>query len=191
MIVHRARRAAPGLLAALASLAVAACGSTPKSLWPFGSEPVEAPAPADEVVFDRIVSGPATPVFPQYWRRNTLVIDLQGIAGSGELRMRPRTAAGWPVRIAFRVAPGAVDRLEIRGEQRIVWPLDGGATAPIEFELPPGAYRATTPEIRLIWGPGSLTPGGPPIMAPGAPAAVPAPSPVAAPPAGSQSPPGA
>lgn len=162
------------ILAALIAL-LGGCGSMPQSLWPFGEEAPEPVERADEIVFDRILSGAAFPGLPQYWQRNALVVDLQGAGGSGELRMRPRSPQGWPVRLAFRVVPGAFDRLEIVADQRVVWPIDGGATAPVQLELPPGVYRAATPEILVRWGPGALTPGGaPPIMIPGG--AVPAPA---------------
>jgi hypothetical protein len=181
MIVHCIPHAARlGVAAALLGL-LGGCGSMPQSLWPFGKQGPQPVERADEIEFDRILSGPAGPALPQYWQRNALVVDLQGAGGSGELRMRPKSPQGWPVRLAFRVVPGAFDRLEIVADQRVVWPIDGGATAPVELELPPGVYRAATPEILVRWGPGPLTPGGaPPIMIPGGATAPPAASDTAA-----------
>ena len=85
--VHtRAARAA--LCGAL--LAAAAC-----SHWPWHHQP--APPPVE--VHELDVSGPSAAThFPQYWTRNTLLVDLSSASGSGSIALQPVAGSGWPVR---------------------------------------------------------------------------------------------
>jgi hypothetical protein len=128
-------------LAAL--LALAACSHLH---WPWHHAPPPAPTPVHELD----VSGSATP--PQYWKRNTLLIDLSGLAGSGSVVLKPAAGNSWPVRLAFRVTPGSVGALEVRGAAREVLPISASGTRPVDLELPPGIYVAGTPQITVSWG---------------------------------------
>ena len=143
---------------------LAACSGLPSRLWPFGAK-AAPPQAVDELVFEASGEGAAPPVaMPQYWKRNTLVVDLQSAPSSGSMRLRPKSEEGWPVRVAFRVRPGSFDRLEVRANQRVVLAIDGAATAPVDLELAPGVLSRRAPSMDVFWGPGSLTPNGPPIM---------------------------
>jgi hypothetical protein len=123
--------------------------------WPFGDKPVPAPQPVDELVFE-VADGGAAPTYPQFWKRNTLVVDLQSAPSAGRMTMRPRAAEGWPVRLAFRVTPGAIGQLEIHAAQRVLLPVNPEATPPVELELAPTVYQRSTPAIEVSWGQGSL-----------------------------------
>ncbi len=154
------------LVAVLAAVALVACGTTPRSLWPFGAKPAPAPLVADEIVFEAAAEGLAAPVLPQVWKRNTLIIDMQGLSGSGAVRMRAKAEEGWPFRIALRVRPGSFERVEFRADQRAVLAVDPAGTGPLDLELAPGVHSARTAVITLAWGPASaaLVPSGPAVM---------------------------
>lgn len=143
-----ARRRA--LLTLLAAGLPGAC-SSPVKLWPSARVPAPAPQPVNELVIER-TAGDATALL-QYWERNTLVLDLQSVSGSGQAVLRPAEGRAWPVRLGFRVAPGRIGSLEVRGEQRVIFPItaDGGA-GPLELRLAPGVYSAHTERIELRWG---------------------------------------
>ena len=72
--------------------------------------------------------------FPQYWKRNTLVIDLSGVGGAGSFAARLPEETTWPVRVAVRVRPGSVGQIEIQGEERSVLPVSNEGTANIDLE---------------------------------------------------------
>jgi hypothetical protein len=145
-------------MALLAALVGCSSLSLPKLSWPFGAKAVPAPQPVDEIVFEG-TEGAAAPAYPQYWKRNTLVVDLQAAPSSGRLAMRPRSAAGWPVRLAFRVTPAAIGRLEVQAAQRVLLPISAAATAPLDLELAPAVYRRDTPVIIVSWGQSPAAPG--------------------------------
>jgi hypothetical protein len=90
--------------------------------------------------------------YPQYWQRNTLLIDLHDAAAEGSLVLTPRAGTQWPVRLAFRVTPGSIGVLEVRGEQRMIMPVAQEGSQPIDLELVPGVYTATTAQITVRWG---------------------------------------
>jgi hypothetical protein len=139
-----ARHAALG--AAALALLCAGCGHLS---WPWHHSPPPPPTPVH--VLDVGGSGAAA-VLAQYWKRNTLVIDLTAASGSGSITLRP-PAEGWPVRVALRITPGAVGELDVRGAQRMVLPIVPGAGKPIELELAPGIYPPKTAQIAVAWGP--------------------------------------
>jgi hypothetical protein len=55
------------------------------------------------------------------------------------------------VRIAFRVTPGSIGVLEVRGEERMVMPVAQEGGQPIDLELAPGVYIATTVQLKVHW----------------------------------------
>jgi hypothetical protein len=118
---------------------------------PFARHAAPAPHPVDELTVDAGAGSPAE--LPQFWERNTLVIDLRAVSGSGSATLAPRPHAGWPVRLAFRVVPGGIGELEVKGAQRTVFVVAGVAGAPLELKLDPGVYTPRTPAITLVWGP--------------------------------------
>jgi hypothetical protein len=123
-------------------LSLAACSTVPASL-----------PQAHELVVTR--EG-VTAEYPQYWRRNTLLVDLQGVGGSGRIVLKPRQGGRWPVRIALRVTPGEVGVLEVYAEQRSILPITRDGSKPVELELDPGLYASDTEQIAVAWRPASL-----------------------------------
>jgi hypothetical protein len=128
-----------------------------------------APPPPPLQVHEVELTGALT--FPQYWKRNTLLLDMTGVSGSGTVTMKPVEGTTWPVRIAVRVRPGAFPVLEVRGEQRQYLPIGASGSAPVDLEFSPSVYTAKTPQIVLSWGAAA--------QALPAPAPVPAPAPAA------------
>ena len=126
--------------------------------WPFHQRQPPAPELAHELVLaPDAAAGSGSPVVdvPQYWKRNTLVLDLGAVNGSGSVQVRPRPGGEWPVRLALRVRPGSVGELEVRADQRVVIPVTATGSRPIDLELPPGVYSPKTELLRLHWGPAS------------------------------------
>jgi len=138
-----------GVLAVAVSLA--GCSHLPSMHWPWHHKPAPPPPLVHEL--DEASDGGAAASFPQYWMRNTLVVDLQGVSGSGSVSLKPREHTAWPVRIALKVTPGSVGELEVRAAQRIVLPVTPAGTKPIVLELAPGIYVPKTPQITVSWGP--------------------------------------
>jgi hypothetical protein len=101
--------------------------------------------------------GAAAQGFPQYWKRNTLIVDLQGASGTGSIALKPGAAGKWPVRIAFRVMPGTVGLIEVQAEQRMLMPVTREGTKPVDLELVPGVYTPQTPQITVRWEPGKAS----------------------------------
>ncbi len=135
--------ALPGALVLV--LALSACSHLH---WPWHRSPPPAPVPVHEVDLTGAAAG-----FPQYWKRNTLVIDLSGASGTGTATAKPVDGTTWPVRIAFRVRPGSIAVLEVRGAERVTLPITPAGSASVDLELPPGVYTEKTPELSVSWGP--------------------------------------
>jgi hypothetical protein len=146
MRLKRGRRAALRVAAAVLALAAAGCGHLH---WPWHHRPPTAPAPVHELE----ISGASSPdAFPQYWQRNTLLVDLSAASGSGSITLKPAAGSAWPVRLAFRVRPGAFGALEVRAAQRVVLPITPGGARPVDLELTPAVYTSTTPQMTVAWG---------------------------------------
>jgi hypothetical protein len=127
---------------AVALLALTAgCGH-----WPFRRTPPPAPVPVHELD----ISGGS---YPQYWKRNTLLVDLSAASGSGSITLRPVAGSDWPVRLAVRVTPGAIGALDVRGAQRVNLPISPTPAKPVDLELPPAVYAPKTAEVAVSWGP--------------------------------------
>src|SRR5580698_10648479 len=73
--------------------------------WPWSHKPPPAPTLVVELSVTTESGAPTS--IPQYWKRNTLVVDLRGANDGGGLILKPRPGTQWPVRIAFRVTPGS------------------------------------------------------------------------------------
>ena len=129
----------------LTLLLVAGCSHTH---WPWHQAPLP-PVPVHEVD----ITGPAGANFPQYWKRNTLLVDLRAASGTGSITVKPAQGTTWPVRVAFRVTPGAIAILEVRGEERVSLPISAGGGPPVDLELAPSLYNAKTPQLTVSWGP--------------------------------------
>lgn len=141
-----AKRAAACALGVSGLLALSGCSHLH---WPWHHQ---KPAPP-VAVHELDISGSATPA--QYWKRNTLLIDLSAASGTGQIVMKPAAGNSWPVRLAFRVMPGSFGVLEVQAAQRTVLPIHPSGGTPVDLELPPGLYRPDTPQITASWGPGT------------------------------------
>jgi hypothetical protein len=124
------------------------------SHWPWHHPPPPPPAEVHEL---DILGASAAGHFPQYWKRNTLLIDLSSASGSGSVILQPPAGGSWPVRLALRVTPGAVGKLEVRGDQGVTLPVTPG-TGSVDLELSPGIYSTHTPQLAIAWGPASAVP---------------------------------
>jgi hypothetical protein len=149
------RRGCVPIAMILALLAAAGCAHVPRpqlgSLWPWHKT---APA-APEAVHELDVTVPtdvAIPIVLQYWHRNALLIDLQGVASSGAVILRPRAGAGWPIRLEFRVQPGRFPVLELQGAQRHVYPITAATSEPVIVAVEPALYPPATTQIAVSWG---------------------------------------
>jgi hypothetical protein len=133
------------------ALALSACAQV-RGHWPFRARELPAPVAVHELSVV-VAQDAAMPIVLQFWERNTLVVDLQGVAASGALALRPAEGRTWPVRLAFRAAPGRFEVLEVRGAQRVLLPVSGdrGATV-VTMPLAPSVHTGVTPELSLRWG---------------------------------------
>ena len=121
--------------------------------WPWWGERTESRTAAVDELIVSPSEGSTLPALPQYWSRNTLVIDLQSVAGSGGARVAPKPGAAWPARLAFRVRPGAFGALEVRGEQRVIMPIAPEGAEARDLELAPGVFTSATQALEIAWGP--------------------------------------
>jgi len=123
--------------------------STLKAHWPWHHSAPPPPPPAHALD----ISGGAANGFPQFWKRNTLVVDMSAASGSGSITLRPVEGVSWPLRLAFRVTPGSIGALEVHGAQRMMLPITTAGGKPVYLELTPGVYTPATPEMTIAWGP--------------------------------------
>lgn len=131
----------------LCLLALTACGH-----MPWSKKAATPPEPVHELAITGADGAPAT-AFPQYWKRNTLVVDLQGASGSGSVTLKPGDSAKWPVRIALRVRPGSVGLLEVQADQRMILPVAREGDKPVDLELVPGVYTPQSQQMVVRWEP--------------------------------------
>jgi hypothetical protein len=132
-------------------LAITACSSIRMpNIWPFHKKAKPVPEAVNELNLVNADGSPAS--FPQYWKRNTLVIDLTGVGGAGNVAARLPEATTWPVRVAVRVRPGSVGQIEIQGEERNVLAVATEGTRPIDLEFAPSVYTPNTAAIYITWG---------------------------------------
>jgi len=143
---------------AVAAVAVcaAACSHLPQVHMPWSHRPPPAPEAVHELVITDGAGAAAS--FPQYWNRNTLVVDLQGISGTGHLALATPAGTTWPFRLALRVTPGSVGELEVRADQRWVVPIIGAGAKPVDLVLPTGLYSRATARIEVAWRPAAEPP---------------------------------
>ena len=137
-------------LLTLLSISVAGCSHLPQPHWPWH----KTATPPPQEVHELVITTPegAERSFPQYWKRNTLVVDLKSGGSSGSIVLKPRPHTVWPVRLAFRVVPGQFAELEVRGNQRVVLPITTAGAQSVDLELDPGVYIMKSPQITVTWG---------------------------------------
>lgn len=144
------------LLSGLLTIA-AGCSHLPHPHWPWHRKPEPAPVVVHELVITTAEG--ADLAYPQYWKGNTLVVDLRLGGGQGSAVLKPREHTYWPVRIAFRVLPGQFGALEVRAAQRVVLPITTTGTKPVDLELAPGVFIMKSPQIAVSWGPADQSSG--------------------------------
>jgi len=138
-----------GFAAAVLAAALTAGCSHFSMHWPWTHKAPPPPVPVNELTLTTPSGAPAA--YPQYWKRNTLLIDLHEASQEGGITVQPHAGGQWPVRVALRVTPGSIGVLEVRGEERVVLPVAQAAGAPIDIELAPGVYIATTVQLKVHW----------------------------------------
>jgi hypothetical protein len=140
------------LLLGAVCLGLAACQSLsmPK-VWPFYKKPKPGPEAVSEL--ELVMSDGTAASYPQYWKRNTLVVDLSGVSGQGAVAARLPEETTWPVRMAVRVRPGSVGQIEVRGEERNVLPVIAAGKDVVDIELASSVYTPATAAIYISWGP--------------------------------------
>jgi len=141
-------------------------------MWPFHRKAKPGPTAVHELNLVNADGSQAS--YPQYWVRNTLVLDLSGVGGTGSVAARLPEESTWPVRVAVRVRPGSVDQLEVLGEERNILPVSKDGSQPIDLTLAHSVYTPKTAAIYISWGPM-------PVFAAAAPSAAPDESAPAAP----------
>lgn len=129
----------------------AGCSHMPHPHWPWHHKPEAAP----EVVHELVITNPDGTVaaYPQYWKGNTLVVDLRLGGAQGNAVLKPREHTVWPVRIAFRVLPNQFGTLEVHAAQRVLLPITTSGTKPVDVELAPGVFIMKSPQMTASWGP--------------------------------------
>ncbi|MGH8220159.1 MAG: hypothetical protein ACREUT_16590 [Steroidobacteraceae bacterium] len=147
---RRARMMLP-LAAAVAAICAAGCSHLPPLHRPWSHRPAPQPQAVHELVMTAGTG--ATASFAQYWNRNTLVVDLQGVSGTGRVVLTTPAGATWPFRLAFRVMPGSVGELDVQADQRWVVPVVPRGAKPVDLVLPTGLYSRATPRIEVAWEP--------------------------------------
>jgi hypothetical protein len=145
------RRNRVGFAAAVVTAVLAAgCSQFSGMRWPWTHRPPPPPVAVNELSVT--LENGAAAAYPQYWKRNTLLVDLHDVPQEGGVVLQPRTGGGWPMRLAFRVTPGSIGVLEVRGEERLILTV-ARAGAPVDLELAPGVYTATTAHLKVHWSP--------------------------------------
>lgn len=149
-IAKPAARAATRLILIAMAAGLGACSHV-HNLWPWHHAPAP-PEPATNELVVVAAQGVSAPVLAQTWDRNALRVELTGLAGEGELQLRPAPGHGWPIRLEFAVRPGSFKHLEVRGEQRVIMsvPDTGGVSV---LPVPQGVYAPATAELTLRYGP--------------------------------------
>ena len=125
-------------------------GHMPKIHWPFGKKTMPTPQPVLELPLQSSTGEAIT--YPQFWERNTLVIDLQGAAADGAFQALPNAERGWPVRISLRLRPGSTGSVEVRGAERVVFPIIASGPPAITLNVPVSTYNKTTQQLKVSWG---------------------------------------
>jgi hypothetical protein len=127
------------------SLSVSACALH----WPWKRRPPPPPQPVQQLTIVPQAPVPATAIL-QFWDRNALLLDLTAVGAEGGAILTPIKALGWPVRLEFRVRPGAFGLLTVIGAQRVIFQVPSQG-APLLLRLPPSAVHADTGQISLQW----------------------------------------
>ncbi len=138
------------VMASCAALAACHSLSMPK-VWPFYKKPKPVPEAVSEL--NLVLPDGTAASFPQYWKRNMLILDLSGVSGQGSVAARLPEETTWPVRLAVRVRPGNVGQLEVQAEERNILPVSTAGGEAVDIELAPSVYTPRTAAIYISWAP--------------------------------------
>ena len=138
-------------ISALCLTAPAWAWHLPSMHWPFHWHHHQASGtqPVQELSIQMQTAAGAKAI-PQYWDRNTLLLDMTGVSGEGSAQLAPRPGTAWPARLEFRVQSGSFGNLEVSGVQRVLFTVPTSG-APTVLKLDPGVYLATTAAITVHW----------------------------------------
>jgi hypothetical protein len=117
---------------------------------PWRRATIAAPVPVSELSVATLDNASA-PSLPQFWNRNTLRVDLGGLAGSGGLALAPNAVNGWPLRIEFAVRPGSMKQLEVVGDTRVLFAVTAEGAETLLLPLGSGVYTPSTKLLTLRW----------------------------------------
>jgi hypothetical protein len=137
-------------LSLVLALGLAACTTVREHLpWRQRSAP---PPPAVHELQVVVPPDAQVPIVLQFWERNTLVVDITGVASEGSVTLKAGDSGRWPARLAVRFEPGRFEAVEIRGAQRVVYPVTSDRKGPATVDVPPAAVPPATGSITLAWG---------------------------------------
>ena len=125
--------------------------STIRDHWPWRHH-VAPPPPAVHELQVIVPPDAQVPIVLQFWERNTLVVDLTGVANQGSVELRPGESGAWPTRLALRFQPGRFEAVQIRGAQRVVFPVTDDRKGNATVDVPPAVHPAGTAALTLSWG---------------------------------------
>jgi hypothetical protein len=143
-------RTGPCLLLLTTLWLAGGCASV-HSMLPWADRPAPAPDPVRELVVT-VPPETQTPIVLQFWERNTLIVDLTGVASAGSIALEPGPSGRWPARLAVRVLPGRVEALELRGAQRSVHPVTPDRSGPVTITVSPRVHPPAGTPLRVSWG---------------------------------------
>ncbi len=132
------------------TLGLAGC-ATIRDHWPWRhKEPPPPPAVRELQVI--VPPDAQVPIVLQFWERNTLVVDLTSVAAQGSVELKPGESGTWPVRLALRFQPGRFEAVEVRGAQRVVFPVTEDRKGNATVDVPPVVHPTGTASLTLRWG---------------------------------------
>ncbi len=131
----------------LALWALPGCRHLPARHWPWHHAPAAPAAAVHELDITGAAGTPAP--FPQYWKRNTLVVDLSSVSGSGGITLTP--AAGTA---GLRFAINVLTRLRVcTADGRVDLTVKGPPPPPPSPLRPWFAHaRRASRDARVIFG---------------------------------------
>jgi hypothetical protein len=137
-------------LLAVILVCLAGCATVREHL-PWRARPAPAPSPVHELQV-LVPAEAQMPIVLQFWERNTLVVDLSGVAAQGSVQLRPAAGGQWPIRLALRFQPGRFEAVEVRGAQRAVFPVTDDPKGTATVTVPPAVFAPGVTEVSLRWG---------------------------------------
>jgi hypothetical protein len=85
---------------------------------------------------------------PQQRDGQRVVVDLQGTPSKVIVIKRP-AGVSWPKTLVFRVTPGSAGTLDIQAHFRMLIPIQGNASQPVDLTVLSQVYSEPTPQITV------------------------------------------